>query len=52
MSVMHWEYGMISSVTELREKYFGGDPHPYRIFEDTVLESLHPTHTVLDIGCR
>lgn len=42
---------MVASVLELKEKYFGGDKHPYAIFEDMVLQQLKPHFTILDIGC-
>src|SRR5437016_8167301 len=35
----------------LREKYFGKQDHPYRIFERTVEHYLRPEHTLLDAGC-
>jgi SAM-dependent methyltransferase len=42
-------------MTELAErllkKYFGGEPHPYRIFENEVAGWLRPEHTLLDAGC-
>jgi SAM-dependent methyltransferase len=36
---------------QLRERYFGGDLHPYRIFEEEVICHLRPEHTLLDAGC-
>ncbi len=42
---------MVGTVAELKEKYFGADPHPNSIFEDTVLKHLVQSDTVLDIGC-
>ena len=35
----------------LAEKYFGGDVHPYRIFEDCVRRHLVPDQVLLDAGC-
>jgi SAM-dependent methyltransferase len=35
----------------LRERYFGGQTHPYVVFEDTVSQLLRPEHTLLDAGC-
>jgi SAM-dependent methyltransferase len=35
----------------LRQRYFGKDLHPYRLFEQEVDRFLVPGHTVLDAGC-
>jgi SAM-dependent methyltransferase len=35
----------------LRQRYFGKDLHPYRLFEQTVNAHLKPTDTLLDAGC-
>jgi SAM-dependent methyltransferase len=35
----------------LRERYFGGEPHPYRLFESEVTARLRPDATLLDGGC-
>jgi len=42
---------MVGTVEQLKEEYFGGDPHPNSIFEETVLKHLKPSDTILDIGC-
>lgn len=42
---------MVGSVTNLKEKYFGGEKHPNVIFEEKVLSYLKPSDTILDIGC-
>ena len=38
-------------VQALVERYFPPQSHPYRIFQQTILEHLQPGHTVLEIGC-
>lgn len=35
----------------LKERYFGDDVHPYRIFEQEVGHRLHPSGALLDLGC-
>jgi SAM-dependent methyltransferase len=35
----------------LRQRYFGKDLHPYRLFEQEVDRFLQPGHTLLDAGC-
>jgi len=42
----------ISPMAErLRQRYFGNDKHPYRIFEEQVESLLTPRATLLDVGC-
>lgn len=38
-------------VDELRERWFGGDVHPYRQLEQRVAAALAPGATLLDAGC-
>ncbi|MGQ0428418.1 MAG: class I SAM-dependent methyltransferase [Gammaproteobacteria bacterium] len=38
-------------VDALRERWFGHDPHPYRILEQRVAAALAPGATLLDAGC-
>lgn len=38
-------------VDELRERWFGGDAHPYRLLEQRVATTLLPGATLLDAGC-
>jgi SAM-dependent methyltransferase len=38
-------------VDALREQWFGGDVHPYRLLEQRVAATLAPGATLLDAGC-
>ena len=40
-----------AGVQAIINRQFPSRTHPYRIFEQTILDHLHPSHTVLDIGC-
>lgn len=40
-----------ASIKAIIDRQFPSRTHPYRIFEQTILDHLHPSHTVLDIGC-
>ena len=42
---------MTELAERLLEKYFGKQPHPYRIFEDEIERRLLPEHSLLDAGC-
>lgn len=42
---------MTALAERLLRRYFGGQPHPYRIFEEEVARRLLPEHTLLDAGC-
>lgn len=42
---------MTALADRLLNKYFGSQPHPYRIFENEVERLLHPGATLLDAGC-
>lgn len=42
---------MSALAQRLKEKYFAGAEHPYRIFEREVERYLSPEHTLLDAGC-
>ena len=40
-----------AAVQAIIDRQFPSRTHPYRIFEQTILDHLDPSHTVLDIGC-
>ena len=40
-----------SGVQAIIDRDFPSRTHPYRIFEQTIVEHLEPSYTVLDIGC-
>jgi SAM-dependent methyltransferase len=42
---------MTALAERLRERYFGGQPHPYRLLDDEVGRLLPPGGTLLDAGC-
>lgn len=42
---------MTALAERLRQRYFGKDLHPYRLFEQEVNRFLKPEHTLLDAGC-
>jgi SAM-dependent methyltransferase len=43
--------GGAPGVQAIIERYFPPQTHPYRIFQQTILEHVQPCHTVLEIGC-
>jgi SAM-dependent methyltransferase len=40
-----------AGVQAIIDRQFPSQTHPYRIFEQAILDHLEPSHTVLDIGC-
>lgn len=40
-----------AGVQAIIDRQFPSRTHPYRIFAQTILDHLDPSHTVLDIGC-
>ena len=40
-----------AGVQAIIDQHFPSRTHPYRIFEQTIVEHLEPSYTVLDIGC-
>ena len=40
-----------AGVQAMIDRHFSSRTHPYRIFEETIVEHLQPSYTVLDIGC-
>ena len=44
-------HAMTALAEKLLNKYYGGTPHPYRIFENRVAELVGPDTVLLDAGC-
>jgi len=42
---------MTALAERLRQRYFGGEPHPYRFLDDEVARLLPPGGALLDAGC-
>lgn len=42
---------MGETIEGLREKYFGGEAHPYQLLEAEIARWLRPQDTLLDAGC-
>jgi ubiquinone/menaquinone biosynthesis C-methylase UbiE len=40
-----------ASVQAIIDEHFPSRTHPYRVFEQTIVDHLEPSYTVLDIGC-